>query len=84
MGGNEGVAEVVEVGSNVQGLRKGDWVVVSKPQFGTWSSLRAVPATDVIKLPQKGLSEVNAATIIVSDRPGLLIMTSRLTYFGEG
>ena len=66
VGGNEGVAEVVDVGSAVQGLHKGDRVVVGKPQFGTWSSSRVVPAQDVIKLPSSGLSDVNAATIIVS------------------
>ncbi|RPD64358.1 NAD(P)-binding protein [Lentinus tigrinus ALCF2SS1-7] len=66
VGGNEGVAEVVDVGNAVQGLRKGDRVVVGKPQFGTWSSSRVVPAQDLIKLPSSGLSDVNAATIIVN------------------
>lgn len=27
VGGNEGVAEVVEVGSQVKGLKVGDWVI---------------------------------------------------------
>ncbi|RDX54311.1 NAD(P)-binding protein [Lentinus brumalis] len=66
VGGNEGVAEVVDVGTAVQGLRKGDRVVVGKPQFGTWSSHRVIQAQDVIKLPSSGLSDVNAATIIVN------------------
>ncbi|KAI0331467.1 NAD-P-binding protein [Cubamyces sp. BRFM 1775] len=66
VGGNEGLAEVVEVGSDVEGLREGDWVVSGKAQSGTWSSLRALRAEDLIKLPADQLSEVNAATITVN------------------
>ena len=66
VGGNEGVAEVEDVGSNVEGIQKGDRVVVARQQFGTWSTSRVLRAEDVIKLPPNGLSEVNAATIIVS------------------
>ena len=66
VGGNEGLAEVVDVGDNVRGLQKGDWVTVGTSQFGTWSSTRTVGAEEVIKLPASGLSEVNAATINVS------------------
>lgn len=63
--GNEGLAEVVGVGSGVDGLSKGDWVVMAKQQIGTWASALTVPAEDVIKVPNS-LSEVNAATITVS------------------
>ena len=65
VGGNEGVAEVVEVGSGVHGFKKGDWVISGKPQVGTWSSTRVLRAKDAIKLPPGGLTEVNAATIAV-------------------
>ncbi|KAH9888870.1 NAD-P-binding protein [Cubamyces lactineus] len=66
VGGNEGLAEIIEVGSDVQGLQKGDWVVSGKAQAGTWSSLRTLRGEDLIKLPAKQLSEVNAATITVN------------------
>ncbi|KAI0629236.1 NAD-P-binding protein [Trametes polyzona] len=66
VGGNEGLAEVIDVGSGVQGLTKGDWVVSAKAQVGTWSSSRILRAEDVIKLPSGELSEVNAATITVN------------------
>ncbi|KAI1796596.1 NAD(P)-binding protein [Ganoderma leucocontextum] len=66
IGGNEGLAEVVDIGSNVRDLQKGDWVTLGKSQFGTWSSTRTINAEDVIKLPASGLSEVNAATINVN------------------
>ncbi|KAJ7281836.1 hypothetical protein C8J57DRAFT_1560013 [Mycena rebaudengoi] len=42
VGGNEGLAEVTQVGSGVSGLARGDWVVMLKPQAGTWSSHRNV------------------------------------------
>ncbi|KAL6300006.1 NAD(P)-binding protein [Sparassis latifolia] len=66
VGGNEGLAEVVEVGEGVSGLRKGDWVTMAKPQAGTWASALTVEVRDVIKLPSGGVSEVNAATITVN------------------
>ncbi len=69
IGGNEGLAEVVDVGNNVRDLQKGDWVTVGTSQFGTWSSTRTIGAEEVIKLPASGLSEVNAATINVSCPP---------------
>jgi len=64
--GNEGLAEVVDVGEGVEGLQNGDWVVMAKQQAGTWSSAKTVGATDVIKLDKAGVSEVNAATITVN------------------
>ncbi|EIW58680.1 NAD-P-binding protein [Trametes versicolor FP-101664 SS1] len=66
VGGNEGLAEVTDIGSGVKGLEKGDWVVSAKAQVGSWSSSRVLRAEDVIKLPAGELSEVNAATITAS------------------
>lgn len=37
-GGYEGVGEVYAVGSSVQSLTPGDWVIPSPPSFGTWQS----------------------------------------------
>ncbi|KAJ8588585.1 NAD(P)-binding protein [Rhizopogon salebrosus TDB-379] len=66
VGGNEGLGEVTEIGEGVTGLRKGDWVVLTKAQSGTWSSAKNVASSDVLKVPRKGLSEVQAATITVN------------------
>ncbi|XP_021716299.1 enoyl-[acyl-carrier-protein] reductase, mitochondrial-like [Chenopodium quinoa] len=38
VGGYEGVGEVYAVGSGVNGLSPGDWVIPSPPSFGTWQS----------------------------------------------
>lgn len=62
--GNEGLAEVTEVGSGVDDFEKGDWVVMAGQQLGTWNSARTLRAEDVIKVP-KDVGRVNGATITV-------------------
>ncbi|KAE9400368.1 NAD(P)-binding protein [Gymnopus androsaceus JB14] len=66
VGGNEGLGQVVEVGDGVEGLEKGDWVVMDKPQLGTWSTSRNVSFKDVIRLPSAGLTEAHGATMTVN------------------
>ncbi|KAJ3930028.1 MAG: trans-2-enoyl-CoA reductase [Lentinula lateritia] len=66
VGGNEGLAQVVEVGEGVKGLKKDDWVVMDRPQLGTWSTSRNVPFNSVIKLPVTGLTEAHGATMTVN------------------
>ncbi|KAJ7115763.1 NAD(P)-binding protein [Mycena epipterygia] len=67
VGGNEGLAEVTQVGSGVSGLTRGDWVVMTKSQAGTWSSSKNVGSQDVLKLPRAaGLTEVHGATMTVN------------------
>lgn len=66
--GNEGLAEVKEVGDGVQRLAKGDWVVMVKQQAGTWCSDTNVREQDVVRIPKVGgrlPSEVDAATMTV-------------------
>ena len=56
------------VGEGVDGLKKGDRVIMVKPQSGTWSSCSNVQEQDVIKLPEVGqesVSDVQAATMTV-------------------
>jgi NADPH:quinone reductase-like Zn-dependent oxidoreductase len=66
VGGNEGLAEVTQVGTGVFGLSHGDWVVMTKSQAGTWSSSLNVGPNDVLKLPRVGgLTEVHGATMTV-------------------
>lgn len=66
VGGNEGLGEVTSVGEGVKGLKRGDWVVMKAPQVGTWRSAANVHEGQVLKVPRfEGLSEVNAATMMV-------------------
>ncbi|KIJ18267.1 hypothetical protein PAXINDRAFT_175380 [Paxillus involutus ATCC 200175] len=64
--GNEGLAEVVAVGEGISELKVRDWVVMTKPQIGTWASGRNVEVEDVLKVSSSDLSEVQAATITVN------------------
>ena len=65
--GNEGLGEIIEVGPDVKSLKRGDWVVFSKSQSGTWSSAQILEEEDVIKVDRgSGISAVSAATLAVS------------------
>ncbi|KAF9812627.1 hypothetical protein IEO21_06098 [Rhodonia placenta] len=72
--GNEGLAEVTDVGEGVTDIQKGDWVVMAKPQAGTWSSARTLGSHEVIKLDKGNISEVNAATIAVNPPTAYLML----------
>ena len=63
--GNEGVAEVLSVGEDVTDFKARDWVVMTKPQMGTWVSSRNVRVEDVLKVDSSGLSAAQAATLTV-------------------
>lgn len=65
VGGNEGLAEVVETGEGVTELKTGDWVIMTKSQTGTWTSARNVDVQDALKVPSD-LGEAAAATITVN------------------
>ncbi|KAH6586736.1 hypothetical protein BASA50_000333 [Batrachochytrium salamandrivorans] len=67
IGGNEGVAEVIATGSNVNTLVPGDWVLSANRSFGTWQTYALADIKDLMKLPNtKGVSAVAAATISVN------------------
>ncbi|XP_076872705.1 enoyl-[acyl-carrier-protein] reductase, mitochondrial [Brachyhypopomus gauderio] len=65
VGGNEGVGEVVEVGSDVISVRPGDWVVPVDAGFGTWRTETVCEETHLISVP-KDISVLGAATIAVN------------------
>jgi mitochondrial enoyl-[acyl-carrier protein] reductase / trans-2-enoyl-CoA reductase len=64
IGGNEGLAEVSHVGEGVKNLKVGDWVVMNKPQSGTWTSSATALEGDLLRIP-KTISEIHAATLTV-------------------
>ncbi|KAM9798093.1 enoyl-[acyl-carrier-protein] reductase, mitochondrial [Neosynchiropus ocellatus] len=51
VGGNEGVAEVIEVGSQVKALKIGDWVIPRDAGLGTWRTQAVLAEDDLISLP---------------------------------
>ncbi|KAF7647306.1 hypothetical protein LDENG_00174410 [Lucifuga dentata] len=65
VGGNEGVAEVVEVGSQVKSLKTGDWVIPRDAGLGTWRTAAVLAEDDVISL-SKDIPLLSAATLGVN------------------
>ena len=63
--GNEGVAEVVEIGANVKSLKTGDWVIPSQAGFGTWRS-HAVSDEETFLKIGNDIPPLSAATIAVN------------------
>ncbi|RSM18032.1 hypothetical protein CDV31_003130 [Fusarium ambrosium] len=64
--GNEGVFEVVSVGSPSSSLQKGDWVIPAIGQFGTWRTHAVDEADKFIKIEKEGLTPTQVATVSVN------------------
>ncbi|XP_008275610.1 enoyl-[acyl-carrier-protein] reductase, mitochondrial [Stegastes partitus] len=65
VGGNEGVAQVIEVGSQVKSLKAGDWVIPRDAGLGTWRTEAVLAEDDVISLPND-IPLLSAATLGVN------------------
>jgi len=63
VGGNEGVAEVVDPGSS--SFKKGDRVVPKRVGFGTWATERLCKADDLLILPHN-IPDEYAATLSIN------------------
>ncbi|KAJ3645442.1 hypothetical protein Zmor_023098 [Zophobas morio] len=63
--GNEGVGEVVSVGSGVTDFQQGDRVVPLVSALGTWRTHCILPKNNLLKVPKK-LGLVEAATLSVN------------------
>uniref|UniRef100_A0A6P8S124 Enoyl-[acyl-carrier-protein] reductase, mitochondrial n=1 Tax=Geotrypetes seraphini TaxID=260995 RepID=A0A6P8S124_GEOSA len=64
VGGNEGVGEVLEVGSHVT-LKPGDWVIPAGVKFGTWRTEAVVSEETLVKVP-RDIPLLCAATLSVN------------------
>lgn len=65
VGGNEGVAQVVEVGSQVKTLKPGDWVIPRNAGLGMWRTAAVLSEEDLISLPND-VPLLSAATLGVN------------------
>uniref|UniRef100_A0A8C6K7Z4 Enoyl-[acyl-carrier-protein] reductase, mitochondrial n=1 Tax=Nothobranchius furzeri TaxID=105023 RepID=A0A8C6K7Z4_NOTFU len=65
VGGNECVAQVVEVGNQVRDLKTGDWVIPRDAGLGTWRTKAVVAEDDVISVPNN-IPLLAAATLGVN------------------
>jgi trans-2-enoyl-CoA reductase len=66
VGGNEGVARVLEAGADVTRFKKGDWVLPDESSFGTWRTHTVCGQEDVFRIEQEGIDRVMAATVAVN------------------
>jgi trans-2-enoyl-CoA reductase len=69
--GNEGVAEIIALGDKVksQGYKKGDWVFMKAPGFGTWRTHASATTDQVVKLDdgmRDGISAIQAGTVSIN------------------
>nr|CAI9702862.1 unnamed protein product [Rangifer tarandus platyrhynchus] len=51
VGGNEGVGQVIAVGSSVTGVKPGDWVIPANPGLGTWRTEAVFGEEELITVP---------------------------------
>jgi len=67
VGGNEGVAEVMALGSGVKGLQKGDWVIQKAPGFGTWRTHAQTTPEGLLRIEDKsGLRAEQVGTVSIN------------------
>ena len=67
MGGNEGCFEVLNIGSGIKSLQKGDWVIMRNTGLGTWRTHALAEEANVLKIDNKdGLNPVQVGTVSVN------------------
>jgi mitochondrial enoyl-[acyl-carrier protein] reductase / trans-2-enoyl-CoA reductase len=65
--GNEGVAEVISIGSGVRTLQKGDWVIMKSTGMGSWRTHMAIEEAQLLKIDSKdGLTPLQVGTVSVN------------------
>uniref|UniRef100_A0A8C2FH03 Enoyl-[acyl-carrier-protein] reductase, mitochondrial n=1 Tax=Cyprinus carpio TaxID=7962 RepID=A0A8C2FH03_CYPCA len=74
VGGNEGVARVMEVGDKVKALKVGDWVIPRDAGIGTWRTAAVLKADDLVTLP-KDIPVLSAATLGVNPCTAFRMLT---------
>jgi len=67
VGGNEGVAEIISVGTGVTGFKKGDWVIQKAPGSGTWRTHSQTNTNNLVLIKNKeGISPIQAGTVSIN------------------
>lgn len=65
--GNEGVAEVVGIGSGIKSLQKGDWVIMKHTSQGTWRTHISLDENQLLKIDDKtNLTPLQVGTVSVN------------------
>lgn len=84
--GNEGVAEVISVGTGVKSLQKGDWVIMKSTGMGTWRTHMAIDENQLLKIDDKtGLTPLQVGTVSVNPCTAyrMLLDSAKWTFMGD-
>jgi trans-2-enoyl-CoA reductase len=86
--GNEGVAEVLALGERAKqaGFKKGDWVIMKQPGFGTWRTHASATPAQVVRLDEEvreGISAIQAGTVSINPCTAYRMLTA-FTELKEG
>jgi trans-2-enoyl-CoA reductase len=86
--GNEGVAEVIALGEKAkqQGFKKGDWVIMKAPGFGTWRTHASATPEQVVRLDEEmreGITAIQAGTVSINPCTAYRMLTA-FTELKEG
>lgn len=74
--GNEGLFEVIKVGSNVSNLVPGDWTIPLRVNLGTWRTYGEFEQDKLFKIPKSSqLSLIQASTLLVNPLSAYLMLT---------
>ncbi|KAM3124977.1 hypothetical protein CJJ07_000450 [Candidozyma auris] len=85
VGGNEGLFEIIKIGSDVKGFQVGDWAIPTSVNFGTWRSHALCEEGKMMKVPnpeqskqagkKQGLTINQGATLSVNPLTAYLMLT---------
>lgn len=81
VGGNEGLFEVLKVGSSVKDLQPGDWAVPSAVNFGTWRTHALCDAAQMMKISNPAQSKANGKPKGLTVNQGATISVNPLTAY---
>lgn len=84
--GNEGVAEVINTGSGVKNLSKGDWVIMKSTGMGTWRTHMAMDESQLLKIDNKdGLTPLQVGTVSVNPCTAyrMLLDSAKWNFLGD-
>lgn len=79
--GNEGLFEVLKVGSAVTDIQPGDWAVPSTVNFGTWRTHALCDVSQMMKIPNPAQSKANGKPHGLTVSQGATISVNPLTAF---
>ena len=84
--GNEGVGEVINIGSGVKSLQKGDWVIMRSTGMGTWRTHMAIDESKLFKIDDKqGLTPLQVGTVSVNPCTAyrMILDSAKWTFRGD-